>query len=114
MAKLIENNHANPLTSDVEAIDAAGLDYGAYDKNNYLFDLLQDVWGYAVGGDSNLGDSQRVDNRSKAEDYAKQFFDDNTGTYGLGTDGQLMQGGTAFDMEGNDGNAGTYNLGKDI
>lgn len=162
MAKLIENNYTNPLTSDVEAIDAAGLDYGAYDKNNYFLDFLQDIWGYAFGGDSNWGDSQRVENRSKAEDYAKQFFDDNTGTYELGTDDykvadnirkmydvdeskgigfltgaanwvgdqiydnatksdesrkilrQLMQGGTTFDMEDNDGNAVTYNLGKDI
>ena len=162
MAEHVTNNYSNPLTSDIEAIDAAGLDYGSYDKNNHILDFLQDLWGYTIGGDSNWGDSQLVDNREKAEDYANQFFDGGTDTYELGTDDyivadkiknmydvdeskgigfltgaanwlgdqiydnatksdesrkiltQLMQGGTTFDMQDSDGNAVTYNLGKDI
>ena len=74
--------YTNPLTDPYQAIDNSGIDYSAYDKNNYLYDFLQDLWGYTFGGDSNWGDSQYVDNRQKAEDYAKNIIDGNSGVYG--------------------------------
>lgn len=74
--------YTNPLTDPYQAIDNSGIDYSAYDKNNYLYDFLQDLWGYTFGGDSNWGDSQYVDNRQKAEDYAKNVIDGNSGVYG--------------------------------
>lgn len=74
--------YTNPFTDPYQAIDNSGIDYSAYDKNNYLYDFLQDLWGYTFGGDSNWGDSQYVDNRQKAEDYAKNIIDGNSGVYG--------------------------------
>ena len=74
--------YTNPLTDPYQAIDNSGIDYSAYDKKNYLYDFLQDLWGYTFGGDSNWGDSQYVDNRQKAEDYAKNVIDGNSGVYG--------------------------------
>lgn len=74
--------YTNPFTNSYQAIDNSGIDYSAYDKNNYLYDFLQDLWGYTFGGDSNWGDSQYVDNRQKAEDYAQNIIDGNSGVYG--------------------------------
>lgn len=74
--------YTNPFTDSYQAIDNSGIDYSAYDKNNYLYDFLQDLWGYTFGGDSNWGDSQYVDNRQKAEDYAQNIIDGNSGVYG--------------------------------
>lgn len=70
----------NPLRAGIAAIDDSGIDYDAYDKNNYFLDFLQDAWGWATG-DSNWGDSQNADNRKKAEQYAYELFNGNTNTY---------------------------------
>lgn len=74
-------SYANPLTAPFQSIDSSGIDYSAYDKDSYLWDNLQNAWNYFFGGDSNWGDSQAVDNRQKAEEYAKNIFGGNSGHY---------------------------------
>ena len=74
-------SYFNPLTSSFQSIEDSGIDYSAYDKDSYLWDQLQNAWNYFIGGDSNWGDSQVVENRQKADDYAHMIIDGNNGVY---------------------------------
>ena len=74
-------SYFNPLTSSFQSIEDSGIDYSAYDKDSYLWDQLQNAWNYFIGGDSNWGDSQAVENRHKADDYAHMIIDGNNGVY---------------------------------
>ena len=74
-------SYFNPLTSSFQSIEDSGIDYSAYDKDSYLWDQLQNAWNYFIGGDSNWGDSQAVENRQKADDYAHMIIDGNNGVY---------------------------------
>ena len=74
-------SYFNPLTSSFQSIEDSGIDYSAYDKDSYLWDQLQNAWNYFIGGDSNWGDSQAVENRQKADDYAHMIIDGNNGIY---------------------------------